>query len=143
MISQNLINQLVIDEGEVLLPYECQAGKLTIGIGHNLDDNGITRAESRYILENDLKKVYLELQTNFDWFEQLSIIRASVLINMCFNLGITRLLRFKKTLRYLKANNFEMTAKEMLDSKWAKQVGKRALRLSEQMRSNSWEIRGN
>lgn len=138
MISDKLVDQLIRDEGEVHHLYKCSAGKWTIGIGRNLEDNGISHEESVFLLQNDLKRTYNELRSAFDWFERLSIVRASVLINMCFNLGSVRLGTFKKTLRHIEYEEWEYAAREMLDSKWARQVGKRAVRLSEQMRSGKW-----
>ena len=138
MISPQLIDQLIRDEDEKHFPYRCTAGKLTIGIGRNLEDKGISHEESVFLLENDLKQIYEQLRSTFDWFERLSIIRASVVLNMCFNLGILGFSKFKKTIKYLEDEDFTNAADEMLDSRWANQVGRRAVRLSEQMRSGKW-----
>lgn len=138
MITDDLKEQLIRDEALRLKPYRCSENKLTIAVGRNLDDNGITEAEAMYLLDNDLKRVVSELTTALPWIEQLSIVRASVLINMCFNLGIKRFLRFKKTLKYVSEGDYINASIEMLDSRWAEQVGKRATRLSEQMRSGTW-----
>ena len=139
MISQNLVNQLIEDEAEMLFPYEDSVGKISIGIGHNLDDNGITKEISRALFDNDIKNTYNDLLRAFPWFEKLSIIRASVMLNMCFNMGLQRFSSFKKTLNFIEYGQYEEAAIEMLDSKWAIQVGNRAVRLSEQMRSNKWQ----
>jgi lysozyme len=139
MILQNLIDQLIRDEGMRNKPYQCTAGKLTIGIGRNLEDNGISDDEALYLLQNDLKAIYQWLEGSYNWFERLSIVRACVIVNMVYNLGFEGFSRFKKTIAFLEAGDFENASKEMLDSRWAKQTGARAVRLSEQLRSGEWK----
>ncbi len=127
--------QLVRHEGLRLKPYRCTAGKLTIGIGRNLDDCGITESEAYIMLINDIMNCEIQLQAKIpDIYNQLDEVRKSVLVNMCFNLGINGLLGFKNTLAFVKAGDWERAANGMLASKWAKQVGRRAIELSELMR---------
>ena len=90
-----LIEELKRDEGVVLTLYKCSAGKNTIGVGRNVDDRGITEDESDYLLGNDIDLCVDELENNFTWYKNLSDARQRVLVNMCFNLGLTRLLGFK------------------------------------------------
>ncbi|HOV16355.1 MAG TPA: glycoside hydrolase family protein [Candidatus Cloacimonadota bacterium] len=136
-LFQQVKDQLLRQEGLKLKPYRCPAGKLTIVVGRNLEDIGITQKETYNLLENDilrcesglideLPKVYSGLNDN----------RKSVLLNMCFNLGVTGLLGFKHTLTFIGAGDFERAANGMLASKWAKQVGRRAIGLSELMRKD-------
>jgi lysozyme len=127
--------QLREDEGISLKPYMCPAGKLTIGIGRNLDDVGISEEEAYTLLENDLEWVFAGLDRSFPWWRALDDARQEVLANMAFNMGITRLSGFKKFLAALQAGNFYTASLEMLDSRWAFQVGKRAKRLAEIMRN--------
>ena len=89
-----LIEELKRDEGVVLTLYKCSAGKNTIGVGRNVDDRGITEDESDYLLGNDIDLCVDELEDNFTWYKNLSDARQRVLVNMCFNLGLTRLLGF-------------------------------------------------
>ena len=124
-----LIEELKRDEGVVLTLYICSAGKNTIGVGRNVDDRGITEDESDYLLGNDIDLCVDELENNFTWYKNLSDARQRVLVNMCFNLGLTRLLGFKKFLAALEAEDWDRAAEEMLDSKWAVQVGPRSTRL--------------
>ena len=124
-----LIEELKRDEGVVLTLYKCSAGKNTIGVGRNVDDRGITEDESDYLLGNDIDLCVDELENNFTWYKNLSDARQRVLVNMCFNLGVTRLLGFKKFLAALEAEDWDRAAEEMLDSKWAVQVGPRSTRL--------------
>ena len=124
-----LIEELKRDEGVVLTLYKCSAGKNTIGVGRNVDDRGITEDESDYLLGNDIDLCVDELEDNFTWYKNLSDARQRVLVNMCFNLGLTRLLGFKKFLAAVEAEDWDRAAEEMLDSKWAVQVGPRSTRL--------------
>lgn len=127
--------QLVRHEGLRLKPYRCTAGKLTIGIGRNLDDCGISQSEAYVMLINDIMNCEKQLQAKIpDIYNGLDEVRKSVLLNMCFNLGINGLLGFKNTLAFVKAGDWERAANNMLVSKWAKQVGRRAIELSELMR---------
>jgi len=141
--------QLVRHEGLRLRPYRCTAGKLTIGIGRNLDDCGITQSEAYVMLINDIMNCEKQLQAKIpDIYNGLDEVRKSVLLNMCISipqsrfaslrepcyLGINGLLGFKNTLEFTKAGDWERAANNMLVSKWAKQVGMRAIELSEMMR---------
>lgn len=133
-----LIEQLKRHEGLRLKPYRCTAGKLTIGIGRNLDDNGISEAEAEFMLENDIANCIDELDAAFDWYAYLSPARADALANICFNIGLPRLLGFKKALYNMEQGFFNKAADEFLDSRWATQVGDRAEELAEQIRSGEY-----
>ncbi|MGN7613057.1 glycoside hydrolase family protein [Magnetococcales bacterium HHB-1] len=130
---ERMKDQLIQHEGLRLKPYRCTAGKLTIGVGRNLDDNGISKAEALHLLGNDINRVIRELNSSFPWFETLDETRKRVLIDMSFNVGLTTLCRFKRMLRAIEAGNYSLAAKEMLDSRWARQVGQRATKLSRMM----------
>lgn len=134
-LMDRIKEQLVRHEGLRLKPYRCTAGKLTIGIGRNLDDCGITQSEAYVMLINDIMNCEKQLQASMpDIYNGLDEVRKSVLLNMCFNLGVSGLLGFKNTLALVKAGDWERAANNMLVSKWAKQVGRRAIELSELMR---------
>lgn len=134
MDYDRLRDQLIEDEGLRLKPYRCTAGKLTIGVGRNLEDRGITREEALMLLENDIKDTTLWLVTTYPWFVKLSPERQEVLVNMVFNLGAARFAKFTKTLDWLRRGDYEKAADEMLASHWAEQVGTRAQRLARTMR---------
>ncbi len=134
-LMDRIKEQLVRHEGLRLKPYRCSAGKLTIGIGRNLDDCGITQSEAYVMLINDIMNCEKQLQAKIpDIYNGLDEVRKSVLLNMCFNLGISGLLGFKNTLEFIKVGDWERAANNMLVSRWAKQVGRRAIELSELMR---------
>lgn len=128
-----LLRQIKLHEGVRLKPYRCTAGKLTIGIGRNLDDRGITADEAAYLLGNDLTAVQAALVQALPWVSSLDDVRQRVLIDMAFNMGVQGLLGFKRTLATIQAGDYQTAATMMLDSKWAQQVGQRAERLSRMM----------
>ena len=130
-----MIAQLRLHEGERLKPYRCTAGKLTIGVGRNLEDRGITAEESAYLLGNDIDDFYERLEYALPWITDLDPVRQRVLLDMSFNLGIAGLLSFKRTLAAIRGGQYERAAGMMLDSRWATQVGERARRLSRMMHS--------
>jgi len=128
-----MTRQLRLHEGERLKPYRCTAGKLTIGVGRNLEDRGITAQESAMLLANDIAREEAELMRALPWVGQLDEVRQRVLLDMAFNLGLAGLLNFKNTLAAIRAGDYQRGATMMLDSKWARQVGQRAERLSRMM----------
>ena len=119
-------------EGLRLEPYKCTAGKITIGYGRNLEDNGISKTEAEQMLNNDIQNCYSECIKLPCW-NKINEARQAVLIDMCFNLGIARLKGFKKMLAALTRADYKTASKEMLDSKWAVEVKSRALELSKIM----------
>jgi len=128
-----LKDELIRDEGLKLKPYRCTAGKLTIGVGRNLDDVGISASEASMLLEHDINRVITQLNLHLPWWANLTEARQRVLVNMTFNLGIVGLLKFKNTLALIQAGKYQDAAKAMLQSKWASQVGERARRLAKMM----------
>lgn len=135
MNTRDLIGDLIRDEGIRLKPYTDTVGKLTIGIGRNLDDVGITLHEARHLCDGDITRVFMELDNRLPWWRSLTENQQRGLANMAFNLGLPRLLRFEKMLAALEVGDGEKAAAEALDSKWAKQVGERADRIAELYRS--------
>jgi len=132
--DRELEQQLIAHEGISLKPYLCPAGKLTIGVGRNLDANGISSAEAMLMLRHDILVARLSLEKVLPGFLALSPPRRRVLIDMCFNLGLPRLLGFKKMLAAVLAKDFNRAADEMLASAWSTQVGQRAQTLATMMR---------
>lgn len=134
MVDRNaMVRQLRLHEGERLRPYRCTAGKLTIGVGRNLEDRGITAEESAMLLSNDISREERELLAALPWVAKLSEVRQRVLLDMSFNLGLQGLLAFKRTLAAIQAGQYQQAAGMMLESLWAQQVGQRAQRLSQMM----------
>lgn len=136
---ETLEEQLIRHEGYRQFPYKCSAGKLTVAIGRNLDDRGISEDEAKYLLHNDITICKQELNLLYPIIKALNSARENVLINMCFNIGIKRLSGFKKMWAAIVVGDFEEAAKQMLDSKWANQVGKRATELAEIMKTGENE----
>jgi len=132
---ETLEEQLIRHEGYRRFPYKCSAGKLTIGIGRNIDDVGISKDEAIHLLENDIKQCKYDLHARYPVIKTLDETRQNVLVNMCFNLGIVRIAQFKKMWAALRVQDFPEASRQMLDSKWAKQVGKRADELAEIMKT--------
>ena len=131
-----LINQLKRHEGLSLSMYKCTADKWSIGYGINLEA-GITEKEAEMLLVMRVEKVSFELlrklPTSINTI--LNEARENVLINMAFNLGVNGLLKFKKMIAALEVGNYNEASIQMMDSKWARQVGSRAKELAEQMKT--------
>lgn len=134
MNEQRLAADLTVDEGRRARIYLCTAGKWTGGVGRNLTDRPFSNDEIDLMLKNDIRGVELDLDRAVPWWRQMSEARQNVLANMCFNLGVDRLRGFVNTLALMKAGRYDAAAAEMLNSKWAKQVGARAIRLAATMR---------
>lgn len=132
--------QLRIDEGYRLRPYTDTVGKITIGIGRNLTDGGVNRGEIALMFDNDLATAERVAHLLVDNFDSLSDSRKAVVMNMAFNMGYNTLATFVNTLKAINGQRWNDAAAGMLASKWATQVGNRAVRLAESMRSNTWRF---
>jgi len=132
-IDAQLIDQIKRHEGYRQHVYKCSAGKNTIGIGRNLDDVGISEDEAEYLVLNDLVKAAKQLNTTFTWYSSLTIRRKQAMINICFNVGIGTLKQFKRFLAAMESGDYEEAKKELLDSKYARQVGQRAQEVAQQI----------
>ena len=146
---------LIRDEAIKLAVYRCTAGKQTIGVGRNLDGVGLSPAECQFIgkdlagvirdginygdaimlLGHDIDRVTADLDKHWPWWRSMNGPRQRVLANMCFNMGANVLGQFKNTLKAMEEMRWHDAAKGMLASKWAKQVGDRAVRLAKTMES--------
>lgn len=134
MNRQLLRSQLERHEGLRLKPYRDTVGKLTIGYGRNLEDVGISRDEADFMLDNDIDQVERQLET-VDEYRDLDAVRQAVIANMAFNLGFAGLMGFKNMWAAIGRRDWESASEEMLNSKWARQVGVRAVELSEIMQT--------
>jgi lysozyme len=137
MDLEALKRQLVVDEGLRLHAYKDTVGKMTIGVGHNLDDQPISEIAAMQILEDDIADVVADLDREFPWWKQMDEVRQGVLANMCFNMGIVTLKTFHNTLAAMERGDYAGAADGMAASAWAKQVGVRASRLIDHMRSGT------
>lgn len=124
-------------EGLSYLPYKCPTGHLTIGYGHNLE-HGISIEAAELLLRQDIEIAVRQVKNAFIWWPKLTEARFYVLVDMTFNMGISRLCGFKKMLSAVEVGDYKTAAKEMLASKWAVQVGRRAAELSKIMKKGEW-----
>ena len=131
------LEQIIRDEGIRLKPYRCTEGKLTIGVGRNLEDTGITKEEARYLLHNDYD-LARDTATLYPCWTSLNGPRQAVLVNMVFQMGAAGVSKFRKMFSALDKKDYDLAATEMLDSRWHRQTPKRALRLALQMRTGKW-----
>ena len=166
-MGNNLVTMLKKHEGLKLKPYRCSAGKLTIGYGRNLDDKyfskielkfifgkteiakdkvlsilkegGITKEQAEFLLAEDISQCILDLKNKLNWFDSIDSVRQDIMMDMCFNLGIRGLLKFKNTLGLIKNKKYIEASKEMLRSDWANQVGYRAIELSGMMKTGKYK----
>ena len=147
MDEEQLMKELIADEGYVYEIYNDHLGYPTFGVGHLITSKdkehgqpvGTPVSEDRIMecLENDMKIVCQELDMKEPWWRNLDDNRQRILANMCFNLGYPRLSGFKNFISALQVSDFEKAAVEMMDSKWADQVGDRAKRLRDRMLHDS------
>jgi lysozyme len=137
---------LIRHEGLKRQPYRDSAGVLTIGVGHNMQANPLppgtefplSVADVMSILFKDIGNAEDDLVLAFDWFPKVDRIRQAALTDMCFNLGITKLMGFTTFLKLCAAGNWAGAAEDMLGTLWAKQVGPRALELSTMLQTGNW-----
>ena len=127
------------EEGCRLKPYRCSAGKLTIGIGRNLEDKGISESEAELMFANDLAEVKGQISAALPWASTLDEVRYAVLCSMAFQMGIYGLLGFKQTLAAVFREDWDEASRRMLKSKWAREdTPKRARRHAIMMRRGEW-----
>jgi len=138
MNRQKLIEHLEREEGKLSKPYKDTVNKLSIGVGRNLDDVGLSDDEIMYLLGNDITRVERQLDVNLTWWRGMCDARQVALASMCFQLGITVLLAFKKSFQFLRNGQYELAANEALDSRWGKQVPARAKRVTEMIRTGEF-----
>lgn len=138
MNIDKLRQSLILHEGFEPKPYKCTADRTTIGIGRNIQDVGITMDEALFLLDNDIERCLHDLWRNLPGWRLHDEARQNVLIEMVFNLGINRFLTFQKMLAALQVYDYNRAANEMLDSRWAQQVGQRAQTLADIMRTGEW-----
>jgi len=157
---EDLVNKLIKHEGLRLQVYKDTLGIDTIGIGRNLEDrgiteeeldwmdipsvdtvyeHGITEADAMYLAQNDVQIVEQELLRAHPCVENLDAVRQLVLIDMAFDLGVPRLCKFKKMWAAVHAKQFDVAAKEMLDSRWATQVKSRSTKLAHAMHHGEFD----
>src|SRR5688500_17548093 len=146
----DIYQQLARDEGNRLKPYldccgkywrDCtceKKGYMTIAVGVNLDE-GISAAEGYLLTQGRIAAAREDLNIALPWASaRLNDARYNALVNLCFNMGITRLLRFENTLDAIKREDWQRAHDELLDSIYAGQVGDRAKRVAKQLLTGQW-----
>ncbi len=148
------VDRLIEHEGVSLMPYKCPMGKLTIGVGRNLEDNplsadekralgdymhGITLNGAKMLLRNDILKAYKGCKRLFNGFEELDVERKYALVDMCFQLGYKGVAKFRNMRKAIVAKDFEKASLACLCSLYAKQTPKRARRIAEVIRTGVWK----
>ena len=139
MNIEELRDQLKIDEGVKYEIYNDHLGYATFGIGHLIVEGdeehgkpvGTAVSEERVnaIFEEDVQKYISESKKVFPNLDDLPETAQQVIVNMFFNMGAPRLSQFKKFIAGVNKGDWPTAAIEMMDSRWANQVGDRATRL--------------
>lgn len=133
-----LLEHIMWAEGFRSLPYRCSAGKLTIGYGRNIEDNGISKAEAQVLLRNDMGESIRSARTLHGW-GKADPVRRLVIADMVYNMGLGRVKKFRNMLAAFARQDYRATAAEMKDSRWYDQVGRRAWKLVEAMQTGEWD----
>jgi lysozyme len=145
---------LILHEGVRLKPYDDKTGKtvrpgdelqgkLTIGVGRNLTDRGISTSEMNTLLNADILKAEAAARA-YDFYADLGEPRQAVVVSMIFNLGVAGFAKFRRTHKLIRAGKYEQASMEMVTDRhgntnpWAEQVGDRALHLAQIMRTGQW-----
>jgi lysozyme len=130
--------QLERNEGRRSRAYQDSRGIWTVGVGHNLQSTPLSDHAIDVIRDDDIAAKELELLAALPWVSTLDPPRLCVLLDMAFNLGVHGLLEFRQMLGFVLVGNWDKAADAMRDSKWAEQVGGRAIRLERQMLTGAW-----
>lgn len=140
-----LVEMIKVHEGVETHAYVDTVGKITIGVGRNIDvleGLGLSMREIDFLLSNDIERVEEELTSALPWTVDLLITnspRFDALVDLCFNLGLPRFLNFVKALDACSESDWERAADEFLDSRWATQVGNRAIEITEMIRTGEYQ----
>lgn len=135
-MTESLTDMLIRHEGLRMRPYQDSLGNWTVGVGH-LMSNPLSFRAVMTILADDIDAAKNDCLHAFPWFADLDETRQAAIINMRFNMGLPRLQRFVKFLKAMELGDYDTAAKEMLDSLWSKQVGKRAQELASMIQGST------
>ncbi len=133
-----LEQMLTRHEGKRSKIYRDSLGILSAGIGRNMEGVGLFPDEIQLMLENDIKRARTDLVAAFTWFPKLDEVRQAALIDMCFA-GIGTLLGFKNMISAFAAKDYESAAAELMNSRYATQVGSRAKELAQMIKTGEWQ----
>jgi lysozyme len=136
-----LVEMLRLHEGVRYKVYLCSEGYETIGVGRNISEGGLglSKDEVDYLLVNDIKRVQDELTRSYSWFARLDDVRRDAMVDICFNIGLTRLRGFVNALAAMSRSQYEIAADEFMDSRWSQQVGNRAVEVTDMIRTGEYQ----
>lgn len=143
-MTERLKAQLKRHEGEVKrdgrhIAYKCPAGYMTVGWGRNLEGRGLSDYEAEILLENDIDAASNELLSGWPWMSGIGDVRFAAFVNLHFNMGMPTLKQFKRMLGAAEDGEWRLAARELLDSRYARQVGRRAQELADQLETGEWQ----
>ena len=131
----DIVKDIKKHEGFEPKVYKCTEGYDTIGYGFAIKDLVLDEDIADLILMKKLHKLLQRILITFPWFKDVDDTAKAVIVNMCYQLGLSGFSKFKKTIYLLETEQYEEASVEMLDSLWAKQTPNRAKELSETLRS--------
>ena len=131
---QDIINSIKAHEGYEPMVYQCTEGHDTIGVGFKVDDLFLSEKVCDLILEEKLNDLIPRIERKLSWFRYTQDEVKLVIVNMCYQMGLSGVLKFKRALAAMEIKNWEMAADEMLDSLWARQTPRRANELADLIR---------
>jgi len=134
-----LIDTLRRHEGVKDTLYKCTSDKWTIGVGRNLEDVGLSEEEIDFLLLNDIIRTKDLMDNYMPWHKDLDKVRQEALINFVFNVGIGTAMKFKNGMSSLEEGDYPSAAAHMLDSAWAKQVGDRAIEITQMIETGEYQ----
>lgn len=146
MTRDLLLAQLKVHEGTGpmkngrYMPYEDSKGILTIGWGRNLRANGVRESEAVLMLDNDVDEAIHDCYREFQWFRSLDTVRQAVVTELVFNMGMSTMKEFVRTLRAIGEHDFASAAMGLRNSKWYRDVKqRRGEKLARQMETGQWD----
>ncbi len=122
--------------GETIKPGTIIKGNITIAIGRDVQNFGLSEDEIQMLLKNDIKRI-IEEARNFPFYEKLNQARKIVILSMLFNLGLTRFNKFIKFKKAVHAGSYDVAAMEMRDSLYYRQLSHRVEKLAVWMDSGT------
>lgn len=129
--------RLIQEEGKKHFPYTCSANRLSIGVGRNIQDRGISDVTIDQMLDEDIDICVGELRQNISWFDNAPSGIQDVLIDLAFNMGVPKLMTFVKTLELLRTSQYDKAADELLRSRYAATLPERSGRNANMIRSHA------
>ena len=139
--ESGLLDMIKRHEGVRSKVYVCSGGYETIGVGRNISETGLglDDKEIAYLLSNDILRIRKELEDEYPWFSRLDTVRQDALIDISFNLGQTVLRKFKNALHAMSKKQYKQAADEFMDSRWSKQVGNRAVEVTNMIKYGEYQ----